>query len=153
VKPTEEQHRDLKRTLGRTKKEFDAAENEIGRLEAGLQASRAVISYLGNDGEVADQLLTAPLGALEVALFDSGRGANVPLLKHAPKEPGKPSHIAKQSVQGMLAFALELLTTGEGWGPASLLNGSLPKPEHRRRNRMSYRQKENQNLACGHSPQ
>jgi hypothetical protein len=71
-----------------------------------------LILYHQKDPEIADKFLLRPLGALEAALYDSGRGAKVTLLDHAPGRPGRPVLLAREDVQGSLAFAVELLVRG-----------------------------------------
>jgi hypothetical protein len=47
-------------------------------------------------------------------------GATAPLLNHAPEQPDKPVHLARESVQGVSAAALDLLMAGEvRIGPAA----------------------------------
>ena len=114
MRPTEEQYHALKAVLVYMKTKYNAAEqeNEIARLEAGLGQLRALFLYLQNDPEIADNFLLRPLAALESALFDSGRGANPALLDHVPERPGRPAGLARESVQGSLAFAVQLLVVG-----------------------------------------
>src|SRR6516225_3262503 len=107
MRPTEEQYHALKAVLVYMKTKYNAAEqeNEIARLEAGLGQLRALFLYLQNDPEIADNFLLRPLAALESALFASGRGANPALLDHVPERPGRPAGLARESLQGSLAFA------------------------------------------------
>ena len=112
MRASEGQYRHLKAALGDMAMKYDAAETEIARLEAILGQLRALILYHQNDREIADKFILRPLGALEAALYDCGRGAKVPLLDHAPERPGRPVRLAREDVQGSLAFAVELLVAG-----------------------------------------
>ena len=111
--PSEERYRAMIAVLREAAKSFDATLNAEARnvalLEAGLTQLRAVIRYLHSDPEVLDGRLTRPLGAIESAVFDAGRGATVPLLEHAPADSKKPQFTTREHVQGALAYAVEML--------------------------------------------
>jgi hypothetical protein len=115
--PSEQRYCELLAALRQTTKAVLEAKDDKARLDAGRAALRAVILYLVADEEVCGGTLTYPLGIVENALHDAGRGATVALLDHTPEQPGKSRGTSQEDVQGSLAFALELLTSG-GMGTA-----------------------------------
>ena len=106
--PSEAKYQALLNTLRYNAKSFDAAESDMDRLTAGIEALQAVVIYLISDAAVAGDLLTRPLAGVESAVFNARRGATVPLLEHAPERPGKPTGTRREEVQGAVAFALQL---------------------------------------------
>lgn len=113
--PSEERYQKLVAALRKNKSAFAAAVDEKARLDCGLEDIRAFILYLHGDKDVLDECLTAPIGAIESAVYDAGQGANPSLLQHSPLRPGKPAFMAKEQVQGGLAAALHILKVGN-WG-------------------------------------
>jgi len=91
---------------------FDAAEHDERRLAAALAILQGVVLYLQGDEEIAQERLTRPLGWLESAVNDSARGASPAALKPAISASGRPTGLAREGVQGTLAFAVELLVIG-----------------------------------------
>jgi hypothetical protein len=123
MRPTEEQYRGMKTALRERKKEFVAAvaaKNKTAQRDAGIGVVRAIYLCLLNDSEILDEGLLTPLGAVESAVFDAGRGAKVALFKPEPRseKPAstKPTGTTRENTQGMFAFALELLKTGGKMG-------------------------------------
>ena len=88
---------------------FDAAEHDEQRRAAALAVLQGVVVYLHGDQEVAQERLTRPLGWLESAVNDAARGASPTALKPAISASGRPTRLARERVQGTLAFAVELL--------------------------------------------
>jgi hypothetical protein len=88
---------------------FDAAEHDEQRLTAALAVLQGVVLYLHGDQEVMEERLTRPLGWLESTVNDVARGANPTALKPARSASGRPTGLARDRVQGTLAFFLELL--------------------------------------------
>jgi hypothetical protein len=83
---------------------FDSAEHDEQRLAAALAVLQGVVLYLQGDEEIADERLARPLGWLESAVNDAGRGASVAALKPATPVAGRPTDLAREPVQGALAF-------------------------------------------------
>ena len=125
MRASEGQYRHLKAALGDMAMKYDAAETEIARLEAILGQLRALILYHQNDREIADKFILRPLGALEAALYDCGRGAKVPLLDHAPERPGRPVRLAREDGKGRWRSPSSCLSR-DGGGPRQHVNGSRP---------------------------
>jgi hypothetical protein len=111
--PSSTRYEELKSVLRSTTKAFDNAETYEARLEADLAALRAVIRYLHGDEEVLDKFLTKPLADVENALHDAGKGASPPLLDHPPSRAGKPADTTRESIQAMLAIAVDLLIAAQ----------------------------------------
>jgi hypothetical protein len=119
--PSAERYRDLIAKLREASVALIAAEDDLAKLAIGSGALQAVILYLSKDAEVLDGQLTRPLAVVENAIHDAGRGAKPAVLfkpKPPPPEkkkdlPTKPSRTRRENVQGMLAFALELLKAGK----------------------------------------
>jgi hypothetical protein len=88
---------------------FDAAEYDEQRLDAALAILQGVVLLLQKDEEIADARLARPLGWLESAVNDLRRGANVTALRPADPISGRPTGLARERVQGTLAFCVELL--------------------------------------------
>ena len=78
------------------------------RLTAAWAVLQGVVLYLHGDPEVMEGRLTRPLGWLESAVNDAARGANPAALKPATSTAGSPTGLARNDVQGTLAFFLEL---------------------------------------------
>jgi len=106
-----EHYAELLDALRESAKDFSAAVDDRSRLEASRRALYGVIHYLSFDPVVMNEKLMAPLGMLKTAAYDAGRGARtIPLLTHAPLEENKkPTGLARETIQGMLAGGLELL--------------------------------------------
>jgi hypothetical protein len=106
--PTQTRYDALLAALRKLKKSYDGAKNDKARLDIGIEAFREVILYLQADADVRAEGLTRPLGLIENAVYDAGRGAKPPLLNHPP-EGSKPTGITQESVQAALAWAVELM--------------------------------------------
>jgi hypothetical protein len=107
--PSEAHYERMIEVLRASASALRTAEGERERLDLCLSALRGVIIYLGHDPAVVDERLTSPLGEIENALHNAGRGATVPLLEHAPDRPGKPTGTVREDVQAGLAIAVDLL--------------------------------------------
>jgi hypothetical protein len=122
--PNEEKYRVLIGALRESTRRMEAADKNDddgrrARLRAGFEALQEVIIYLSGDPEIGKEGLTRPLGLIENALRDAGRGAKPPLLEHSPEGTGsKPSGTTREDVQGGVAAALQVLATAGGWGTA-----------------------------------
>lgn len=125
--PSEDRYRQLLAALRDATKHIEAADTDDQdgrreRLTAGYTALQEVIIYLSGDPEVRTGGLTRPLGLIENALRDAGRGAAPPMLDLNPEGPGtKPRGTTREDVQGGVAAAVEVLAAGGGWntGPAT----------------------------------
>lgn len=111
--PSQARYEQLVEVLRTSASALRTAEDEKERLALCLSAIQGVITYLGYDRAVIDGMLTSPLGAIENALHNAGRGATVTLLEHAPERPGKPSRTVREDVQAGLAIAVELLVAAK----------------------------------------
>ncbi len=107
--PSAERYRGFLNALRKNVRVFDAAEIDEQRLAAALAVLEGVVLYLLGDKEVAEERLARPLGWLESAVNDSWRGANPAALKPASPASGRPTGLAREGVQGALAFGVELL--------------------------------------------
>ena len=107
--PSAERYQGFLEALRLNGRVFDAAEHDEQRLDAALAVLRAVVLYLLDDHEVMDEHLIRPLGWLESAVNDAAQGADPTALKPATSASGRPTGLARDSVQGTLAFFLELL--------------------------------------------
>jgi hypothetical protein len=107
--PSAEQYQGFINALRKNVRTFDAAEHDERRLAAALAVLQGVILYLHGDDEVMEERLTRPLGWLESAVNDAAGGANSTALKPATSVSGRPTGLARERVQGTLAFFLELL--------------------------------------------
>jgi hypothetical protein len=106
--------------LRRATAAYDKAEDDAGRLAAVLSALQAVICDLSTDRTILAEQLIRPLGAIEAALHDAGRGATVPLLTHPAARSGPPDFVTRDTAQADLAFAMELLVVAKfGTGEAA----------------------------------
>src|SRR4051794_5896110 len=101
--PTAEQYRDFLQALRKNVRVFDAAEHDEQRLAAALAILQGVVLYLVSDEEVAEERLARPLGWLESAVNDSARGASPAALQPAESALGRPTGLAREQVQGILA--------------------------------------------------
>jgi hypothetical protein len=122
--PSEQRYRELIDELRDTTQSFNGAKDDEARLVLGRRALREVMRYLWCDPEVLNGKLTKPLAVLRGALYDVEQGAKPKLLN--PPRPeredpsnnrlkphmGKASGTAGETIQGSLAFALELLARG-----------------------------------------
>lgn len=106
--PDNASYQELMAVLREATKNIDDAGDDKERLRNGLAALRAVIVYLCADPEVIDKHLMTPLAYIENAVHDVSRGAK-PALFSQPPETSKPTGTVQESVQGSLAWALELL--------------------------------------------
>jgi hypothetical protein len=75
---------------------------------------------LHGDEEVLDRFLTKPLADIENALHDAGKGASPSLLDHEPSRAGKPADTTRETVQAMLAIAVDLLMAAQFGKSAAL---------------------------------
>jgi len=118
--PAPDRYRRLKAVLHAQTEAFDSAEDDRTRLEAGVCALRAVITYLHGDVEVLEKFLTRPLAIVENAIADRAKGAMPIVLDQMPENPGrKPSLTWRENVQACMAFAVKLLiAAGMKAGPA-----------------------------------
>ena len=107
--PRAERYRGFLDALRKNVRVFDGAEHDEQRLAAALAILRGVILYLQGDDEIAEQRRTRPLCWLESAVNDSAQGASPAALKPAKSTSGRPTGLAREGVQGTLAFAVELL--------------------------------------------
>ena len=107
--PSAERYHGFINALRQNVRTFDAAEHDERRLAAALAILQGVVLYLHGDHEVMEERLTRPLGWLESAVNDAARGANPTALKPATSVSGRPTGLARDRVQGTLAFFLELL--------------------------------------------
>jgi hypothetical protein len=107
--PSAERYHGFINALRRNVRAFDAAEHDEQRLTAALAVLQGVVLYLHGDQEVMEERLTRPLGWLESAVNDAARGATPTALKPATSVSGRPTGLARERVQGTLAFFLELL--------------------------------------------
>jgi|SRR5439155_15463184 len=107
--PSAERYQGFINALRKNVRTFDAAEHDERRLAAALAVLQGVILYLHGDDEVMRERLTRPLGWLESAVNDTARGASPTALKPATSVSGRPTGLARDRVQGTLAFFLELL--------------------------------------------
>ncbi len=107
--PSAQRYRGFLDALRKNVLAFDSAEHDEQRLAAALAVLQGVVLYLQGDEEIADKRLARPLGWLESAVNDSGRGASVAALKPAAPVAGRPTDLAREPVQGALAFGVELL--------------------------------------------
>ena len=88
---------------------FGAAEGKTDELAASRRALRVVMQWLRRDPEVLDGKLVRPLAVLANDAWDAARGATVERLEHAPERPGPPTGMAHETVQGTMAYALEIM--------------------------------------------
>jgi hypothetical protein len=102
--PSAQRYRGFLDALRKNVLAFDSAEHDKQRLAAALAVLQEVVLYLQGDEEIADERLARPLGWLESAVNDSGRGAKVAALKPAAPVTGRPTDLAREPVQGALAF-------------------------------------------------
>jgi len=107
--PSAERYQGFLDALRKNVRVFDAAEHDEQRRAAALAVLQGVVVYLHGDQEVAQERLTRPLGWLESAVNDAARGASPTALKPAISASGRPTRLARERVQGTLAFAVELL--------------------------------------------
>jgi hypothetical protein len=110
--PSAKQYQGFLDALRKNVRVFDTAEHDEQRLAAALAIPQDVVLYLEGDEEVAEERLARPLGWLESAVNDSARGASPAALKPAKSASGRPTGLARERVQGTLAFAVELLVVG-----------------------------------------
>ena len=110
--PSAKQYQGFLDALRKNVRVFDTAEHDEQRLAAALAILQDVVLYLEGDEEVAEERLARPLGWLESAVNDSARGASPAALKPAKSASGRPTGLARERVQGTLAFAVELLVVG-----------------------------------------
>jgi hypothetical protein len=118
VMPSVQLYRGFLDALRKNVRMFDAAEYDEQRLDAALAVLQGVVLYLLGDEEIADERLARPLGWLESAVNDSRRGASVAALRPAAPMSGRPIGLARERVQGALAFGVELLVTAAKVPPA-----------------------------------
>jgi hypothetical protein len=107
--PSTERYHGFINALRQNVRAFDVAEHDEQRLTAALAVLQGVVLYLHGDDEVMEERLTRPLGWLESAVNDAAGGANSTALKPATSVSGRPTGLARDRVQGTLAFFLELL--------------------------------------------
>jgi hypothetical protein len=107
--PSTERYHGFINALRQNVRAFDAAEHDEQRLTAALAVLQGVVLYLHGDQEVMEERLTRPLGWLESAVNDVARGASPTALKPSTSVSGRPTGLARDRVQGTLAFFLELL--------------------------------------------
>jgi hypothetical protein len=107
--PSTERYHGFIDALRQNVRAFDAAEHDEQRLTAALAVLQGVVLYLHGDQEVMEERLTRPLGWLESAVNDVARGASPTALKPPTSVSGRPTGLARDRVQGTLAFFLELL--------------------------------------------
>ena len=79
--PSAQRYRGFLDALRKNVLAFDCAEHDEQRLAATLAVLQGVALYLQGDEEIADERLARPLGWLESAVNDSGRGASVAALE------------------------------------------------------------------------
>jgi hypothetical protein len=113
--PSEAKYQQMLGVLRKQTESVASTDDNKARLDAGVEALRAVVVYLVSDPEVAREFLTQPLAIIENAVFDKGRGKSVALLEHAPTREGPPAGTKREETQGSMAFALDLLAkSGRG---------------------------------------
>ncbi len=98
------------------------AETDERRLDTALAMLQGVVLYLMGDEEIAEQHLARPLGWLENAINDFRRGAIPDALKPATPVSGRPTRLAREDVQGWLAFCVELLVMAAKGPPDEAAN-------------------------------
>jgi len=118
VMPSAQRYGKFLDALRKNVRVFDAAKYDEQRLDAALAALQGVVLYLQGDDEIADELLARPLGWLESAVNNSRQGANVAALRPAAPMSGRPTGLARERVQGALAFGVELLVMAAKVPPA-----------------------------------
>ena len=102
----------LRLNLSEACKAADAAEDEKERLEAAIDSFRAVLHFLLSDPDIAGRHLTRALAPMLSAAHDSGRGAEVPLLAHAPAT-SRPTSLIRDHFKAHTAVAMEFLTSAK----------------------------------------
>jgi hypothetical protein len=107
--PSAESYGALIAALREEKGAFAAAKDKRVELAAGRRALRAVLQYLRHDPEVLSGNLVRPLAVLASDTWDAGQGATVKRLEHKPEQAGPPAGQAHETVQGTMAFAVELM--------------------------------------------
>ena len=107
--PSPEQYQGFLDALRKNVRAFDAAERDEQRLAAAMADLQEVILYLLGYEEITEERLARPLGWLESAINDIRSGANPDALKPAAPVSGRPTQLAREAVQGYLAFCVELL--------------------------------------------
>jgi hypothetical protein len=107
--PSVESYGELIANLRAEAGDFDAAEDKRGELAACRRALRAVLQYLRRDPEVLNENLVRPLAVLASDAWDAGQGATVTRLEHTPEQIGPPAGTARDTVEGTMAFAVEML--------------------------------------------
>jgi hypothetical protein len=110
--PSAQRYRGFLVALRKNVRAFNSAENDEQRLAAALAVLQGLVLYLQGDEEIAEERLARPLGWLESAINDSAQGATVAALRPAAPGSGRPTNLAREPVQGVLAFSVELLVIG-----------------------------------------
>jgi hypothetical protein len=106
--PAPDQYPKLLEMLRGRARAFEEAEDDRGRLQVALESYRHVLMYLRSDSEVNSSTVLRPLEFLRVKASDIERGAKP--FDFKPDGVGtKPTGTQRENIQGMLAYAFELL--------------------------------------------
>jgi hypothetical protein len=110
--PAPDQYQKLLEMLRGRAAAFEEAEDDRGRLQVALESYRHVLMYLRSDSEVNFSTVLRPLEFLRVKASDIERGAKP--FDFKPDGAGtKPTGTQRENIQGMLAYAFEVLISGD----------------------------------------
>jgi hypothetical protein len=107
--PSKAQYAALIDELRAIKHELRGGEDDKAKLALSRRTLQAMMTYLRFDPEVLDDDLTRPIALLLNAAYDASKGASPSLLDHKPAEGKKPTGLAREEIQGVMAFALALM--------------------------------------------
>jgi len=111
--PSTEEYQHLLQMLRGSAHNFEKAEDDRGRLQASLECYRHLLRYLRRDPEIQNGPIIRSLEFLRVKVTDIERGAKP--FENTIKPDGKgskPTGTNREHIQGMIAYAFEVLRLG-----------------------------------------